>query len=357
MKKKVLLILLAVVLALSLSLFSCTTPAEEEEEEEPEVIELIYYCYALPTEPLALGGLYFCDQVEEMSDGKVQFERFTGGTLGTVTESLTLLGTGAVDVCTFPLPPFSYELPLHYNIPTPVQLESGEAAAEVGIWLAEHPEVGPLLEEELREHNIKYLAPQAGTTYGFMSRIEFSSLADMQGKKVGVHDPRGTYTEAGLVEVKVDIPDMYEALSRNLVDCVFFSVAGMVALGLYEPAVCLRTDSQYPVNSGPHFINLEVWESLPTDIQDICIDAAQAAFEYSVDTNAETQINNLQIMEDAGLTVGPLPQEDLTLLTELGLARRKATGLEIAEDQGKLEEAELIWEVAEGYLGISVTLP
>jgi TRAP-type C4-dicarboxylate transport system substrate-binding protein len=292
-----------------------------------------------------------------MSGGQVQFERFTGGTLGTVGESLTLLKTGAVDVCTFPITPFANDIPLHYCIPTPIRADSGEEAAEVGIYLAEHPETGPLLEEELREQNIKYLTPQAGTTYGFVSAIEFSSLADIEGKKVGTHDPRGTYTAAGLVEVKTDIPEMYESLSRGVVDLVFFSVAGMVALGLYEPAVCIRTDSNYPVNSGPHFVNLNVFEALPADIQEIFIDAAQAAFTYSVLLNAETEATNIQIMRNAGVDVASLLPEDQDFLTMENLSKRKEQTLEIAEAQGKLEEAELIWEVAEEYLGISVPLP
>lgn len=323
--------------------------------EPTEVIKLRYYCADAPTVPLTQCGLYFVDQIEERSEGRVEIERLTGGVLGNVSETLGLIRRGSVDLMTFIVTRFPDDFPMNNCIGTPANVGSAERGVDYTNYIYyENPETSAILEQEWTQNNVKYLRCQAGSTYGIMSTIEYSSLADLKDKKIGTHLPRGIYTEPGLVEVKVDIPDMYEALSRGLVDCVQFAVGGMVGLKLYEPGECLLVDGNFPANSGPCVANLEVWNTLPADIQEIINESALAAQQWSIDYQAEALNEIMRTIEDSGVVVGDFPDTDKKNMVELSLALQKAASLEVAEKAGKLNEGQMIWDTCEEYLGITV---
>jgi TRAP-type C4-dicarboxylate transport system substrate-binding protein len=92
---------------------------------------------------------------------------------------------------------------------------------------------------------------------------------------------------------------------------------------------------------------MDVWNGLPPDIQQLFMDAAQAAKQFSLEYDAETTISSKKLFEDAGLEVGALPEEEQEWLYREFMQIWKADNMALAEKAGKLKEAEIIWEHSE----------
>jgi TRAP-type C4-dicarboxylate transport system substrate-binding protein len=92
-KKKVFLISLAVVLALSLSIVGCAG----EQEEEEETFDLILSDHNPPTNPMAQAIVAYGQYIEDHSDGNIEVETHTGGSLFLDTELLEAVQTGGAD--------------------------------------------------------------------------------------------------------------------------------------------------------------------------------------------------------------------------------------------------------------------
>lgn len=115
MKNKVLSMLL--VLCLSVSVFSgCgksadSEPSKEAGEEkveaveevaetvpEDEVITLIFGDSELPTQPEYEGQLWFCEEVNKRTNGRVKIEYYDSNSLGTDREMILALQSGTLDI-------------------------------------------------------------------------------------------------------------------------------------------------------------------------------------------------------------------------------------------------------------------
>ena len=89
-------------------------------------------------------------------------------------------------------------------------------------------------------------------------------------------------------------------------------------------------------------MNLDTWNSLPSDIQDIFLAGEDEMYEFSLEQVELDKQAYLDLFEAAGATIGLLPIEDALVLLESRSAEREAEYLSICENAGKLAEAELI---------------
>lgn len=160
-------------------------------------------------------------------------------------------------------------------------------------------------------HNLKMVAMMSVSMEGYhlFTKEPLSEAGDLAGRKV-----RGTPTYFGVIEAlgaePVVLPgsEIYSALQTGIVEGAGWPAAGMVSMKHYEVA-SYRLRPTFGAATQPVFINLDVWNGLSSDVQDILLEAGELT---------ELQMpwigNAIQAEEDArldelGVSVETLSQE------------------------------------------------
>jgi TRAP-type C4-dicarboxylate transport system substrate-binding protein len=272
---------------------------------EPQVIKLKYSTSFFPPEPPSVFANRTLDLVEKKTNGRVKVERFMGGALGGPTEQLGLASSGAVDLISLHIDQYAQQLPLH-QITNTEQLTSGaQGVANVNAILHELKETKPLFAAEQKKNNIIILHPYCNGPTGVTARFPAKSLADLKGKKVNVIAAyqRDVFKELGWIPVNVQIPELYEALSRGVIDAIFMATAANVPLKWYEIGKVHLEIGINTIVSAPLAFNLDSWNRLPADVQKAFWDAAWETAQWSVQTTEENLKNTYKAFEDRGAKV------------------------------------------------------
>lgn len=333
----------AVVVVLLLSLFAIGCGDKEE------VIEL-RYASAFP-EAVAPSqfAIHFANYVEEKSGGRVKFKMYHAGVLGETGEMLNLISTGAIDMTLIIHPLFKEKFPLH-NFPEDVMGGMDKTMNYINRLNFEIPETSALLEAECTANNIKGLNYCALGEDGILGKTVFHTLADLKGRKIGADKEMKAYTELGLSVIGVSQPDMYEALGRGVCNVLPFPVEAVASNRWYEKADCFMYNGLY--HAGQQFtINLDTWNSLPVDIQEIFMAAARDTEAFSVEWDKRKTAEYEQVLRDNGLEVGRLSEADSKTLLALSRRIDAEDMMTIAEKAGKGEAAKLILKYAEEMTG------
>ena len=79
-----------------------TAPAEEEEEEGPSAPAGETYTFKIQTSfdaanPAHIYGAKICDAVTAMSNGRLEFQAFTGGSIVPATKEMDAIDVGTID--------------------------------------------------------------------------------------------------------------------------------------------------------------------------------------------------------------------------------------------------------------------
>lgn len=317
--------------------------------DNKEVIEL-RYASAFP-EAVAPSqfALHFANYVEEKSGGRVKFKMYHAGVLGETVEMLNLVSTGAIDMTLVIHPIFKEKLPLH-NFPEDVMGGMDKTMNYVNRLNFEIPETSALLEAEFTANNIKGLNYCALGEDGILANTTFHSLADMKGLKIGADKEMKAYSQLGLTVVSVSQPDMYEALGRGVCNILPFPVEAVASNRWYEKGKCFMYNGLY--HAGQQFVvNLDTWNRLPADIQEIFIAAAKDTEAFSVEWDKQKTTEYEQVLRNDGLEVGRFSEADSRTLMKLCRRIDAEDMLAVAQKAGKAEAAELILKYAEEMTG------
>lgn len=290
--KKIFLVLAAVVLMSALLLGSCSEP-------EPEPAQKIILREALthnPQDQIGEETIKMTERFNARVDGYV-LEAHTGGSLVAMPESLDAARTGAVEIVQFPVGVFgnadprfaSAELPFLYN-----NIEANVAALDMLL-----EDYSAVYEEKF---NQKALCIWTATSLDLLSKKPVRTMEDWDGLLVqAINPPTATTIEMlGGSAVSIPWPDAYTALDKGTVDATMVATNQMVIYNLYEVAKYVVPIYVVPT-ALVATINLDVWNSLPEDVQDILV---------------EEHMKTAQILNDIFI---PLTSELLVTLAENGI--------------------------------------
>ena len=185
-----------------------------------------------PFEPPAIYARKTIEAIEKKTNGQVKIQIFEGGALGGPHEQLGLVSSGAVDIAGLHVDQYPQALPLH-QITNTEQVCSGMKGLEnIASLIHRIPETKEMLHEEQKKNNIKIMHYYVNGPTGITSKVEAHSINDLKGKRInvitGIHRP--IYEELGWLPVNVVIPELYEALSRGVIDAIFMATAANVPL-------------------------------------------------------------------------------------------------------------------------------
>ena len=221
--------------------------------------------------------------IETRSNGRCKVELFWSDSLVPMFESMDAVRTGSAEMATFPFGPFagadarfaSSEMPLYYN----------SIEAQVEAQAALMPAYSGVFEEKFNQKAlfVRSIIPlNVGN-----SKRPIKTLDDWKGLLIQTISPTMSQfiEKLGAVGAPASPIDVYELLAKGTVDATVQSLGKYYEAKLWEVCKYL-TNAEFISASAVSTINMDVWNKLPKDIQDIIIDES---------AKAEAEINRLTV--------------------------------------------------------------
>lgn len=166
----------------------------------------------------------------------------------------------------------------------------------------------PELTKAWTEQNQKFLGGSVLDTYHLMTNFEVDTLDDLTGRKILAPGPSAAWLEGtGAVPVDGGLTTYYTQISTGVADGVLTILTGAPQYRIHEVAPYITLVGIGAQLIGGMSINLDTWNDLPEDIQQVLSDLGR---EYSRAVAAELGVrytSGLQSMQAEGAVVKELP--------------------------------------------------
>ena len=302
------------------------------------VIKLKFSSSFFPPEPPNVQAFHCLDLVEKKLKGRVEIKRFVGGTLGGPLEQLGLASTGSVDIISLHVDQYAQQLPLHQILCTEQLVGTEQGLANVTALTYDIAETKALFDAEQKRNKIKILHFFAQGDTGITTRFVPKSMADLKGKKINVMTgyQRKVFNEVGWVPVNVQVPELYESLSRGVIEGIFLTAAAVVPLKFIEIGKAQVVFGPNSMNNSPLAFNLDSWNRLPKDVQQAFIEASWETAQWSVQSTDNFIKGTYEQLEKKGARLVKISKKEsdaffgvlFKYATEEWLAKAKAAGVE-----------------------------
>jgi len=334
-------------LALLMSMFlliGVSACQKSEDKGTASIIKLKYSSGYNATEPPNVQAFHCLDLVEQKTNGKVKIERFTGGTLGNSLEQLGLVSSGAVDIIALHVDQFPQQLPLHKVLNSEQFTTADQALANVTAVTQEIPETKAILDAEQHRNNIKILYWHVQGPTGITAGFPAKSLVDLKGKKMNVITSyqRKVFNEFGIIPVNVQIPELYESLSRGVIDAIFMATAAVVPLKWYEVGKTQLVLGDNFAISQPVTLNLDTWNRLPADVQQAFIEASRETAQWSIEEDQRNIQYAYDTLKEAGVDIVQVSDEESNTFFKSLASHANEDWLENAKKCGVGDQAAVI---------------
>ncbi len=286
-------------------------------------------------------GQEFVERVEELSDGRIEFQVYEAGALASVGDMVSATDDGRIHVS------ISYGGFYVGDVPE-ADVETGLPLAWAEPWEVYDAYYNRGLKEVVAEayesrFDVKYFPAPIGMQYAISTRDPVSSLDDLRGMNLRAPGIYGEFLEElGAASVTIPADEMYSALQQGTVDGAIYDVASIIPTGAHEFLSSAILDPHVNAGAGHFLINGDIWESLPEDLQEVFREAAQyggAASANSYRASAEISVGELRA---AGVDTVSLSDEEREQALSLAMnlweevAERgdlNAKGVEIVKQQ------------------------
>ncbi|WP_227935455.1 TRAP transporter substrate-binding protein DctP [Alkalihalobacillus deserti] len=283
--------------------------------EQTDVIHLTASTYTQPGIPVTVGFDTLLDEIEERSDGRVKFERFYNGSLTGAEDTIDAVQNRVADVA-FIIPELqSGKVSLSTVATNPAIYENVWSVIKAFHTLYEEE---PAVKEQWESHGVKKIGLYAAPQYHVLSTKDVSRFEDLKGlRTLTTGRSQALLAEGlGMIPVPMVQTQAYEAMSRGTIDSMLFNFSGGVAVGVDEVVNSIWT---LPVSGLTSIIgmNLDVWESLPEDIQNI-IEEVQQDFDAKMhhELFIKSDEKSAQTYAEQGVVIHETSEEDLNKIRE-----------------------------------------
>ncbi|WP_167505755.1 TRAP transporter substrate-binding protein DctP [Desulfosediminicola flagellatus] len=258
----------------------------------------------------------FAEKVAKESNGKIQIIPYSGGELVPSSQILSAVKTGTIGMgrgmghhfTETPIGPIESGMPLSWTSPA----EAESIFMDGGL--------KTIIESEYGKHGVKYLGPIWAAPYHFLSKRPIKSLEDMRKMKIrAVGASAKMLNKLGVKTVSMPPEDIYLALTTGQIDGVLYGSAfEYKTTKYYEGARFFNTSPVLDPIVDNLVINMELWNSIPKDLQDVIQNAAdefRTGYYNWITTQDEATINEL-----FKNTSFAFPKKDMKEMTKAALS-------------------------------------
>ncbi|MCZ4354042.1 C4-dicarboxylate TRAP transporter substrate-binding protein [Roseovarius aestuarii] len=253
---------------------------------------------------------WFADEIEARTNGEVKIKIFWSEGLAKSAEALELLETGGLDMAAMSPGYFPAQLPLHVAPNSiPMKMDTVDQANTLMKRLM--AEV-PAYAEEAEENGIKALFFHHLNPYLLVSREPITSVAQMEGKKMRTwgNDMPRMVQAAGGTPVTMMLPEIYEGLSRGVVDTAPFAVDLVVNYKIHEVAKHVSEITLWEGPSWGVWISTGAWDKLTPEQRTVVEEVSAEAMERDRVAVVTAGEEARKTLKEAGVTFHEFPQAE-----------------------------------------------
>ncbi len=280
-----------------------------------EPITLTYASFVAEGDANGKAAAAFLDEIEERTGGKVTFEKFFSASLFPGTETVDAVGSGIADIGWVSTSFHPQELPIaNWMLPMGSAQEGSYPIGYLQAYAAafETFMTDESLAAEFADHNLKVLTGTSSPNFYALCNkpIDSPEVARGMRARIGGAVWEAEVASLGMTGAFTEFGEMYESLQRGVLDCVVNPPFALADAGLWEVAKYVSPEpfSAFPGNV--NVMNLDVWNSLSPEIQQIFREASLTHFEAGVTSVMEAMTRfSVEGVEEQGLIAQPMPDE------------------------------------------------
>lgn len=256
------------------------------------------------------GAKFWMSRVEELTQGKVAFNYFTSGQLGSLSDMLDLAQHQVADITYVPISSFADRLPLSGVTELPGLFVDAEHGSRAFMLLLNEY----LIEAEFINQDVMPLWGAMLPQYQVASaQGPIRTMEDFQG--VRLRTPGGILEiaadEMGALAVPMGGPEMYPAFQRGTVDATVNAFASLNSYKLNEVINAASTNTGFGSFAFTYIINLSVFEGLPADIQDAFLKAGEETSVHIAQWMDENEVKIANKFAEEGIEIYEVSDESL----------------------------------------------
>lgn len=317
MKKKFYLIFaicLGIILLSSFIVGGCakttTTPETSASPTAPSESVTLRLASSLPPVDIVVVKLQeMADRISERTDGKFIIEVHAGGTLCSMEETFGMLRTGAIDMAESPIEYQTGDDIRFGAVTLPFLVNSLEANIEF-LRLINESLFNDIIAEKFNAMPVIVMSTGIHEYCGATKTVE--TLEDWEGLLVWVANTAEADTVEALGASAVPLPffDGYPAIEKGTVDAgVGVNPTGVWNFQWYE-AIHHITVANMFATSGYVYINLDSFNALSDDFQDILLEECQRCENELQEYLTQYAEDALTELENVGVEVYYLPEAE-----------------------------------------------
>jgi TRAP-type C4-dicarboxylate transport system substrate-binding protein len=288
--------------------------------------------HTLGTEP-ADAGEWWANEVEKRTQGRVKIERYWAGSLVKPLEQLDAVKSGIIEI--------TYYMSGYHPDIAPLLVMTLFPFVNTGNLKVNLAAVDELCREnqnlaaEFKKNNVKYLYPFNSTKQYMWSKVPIQSLDDLKGLRLRTMGPFLTlFKELGSGLVNVAMPEIYDTLERGAVSATTVYLADAVTQRFTE-VVEFANITNLGDNLGcPVVMNLDFWNSLPTDLQKTINQVNLEMVEKCNEVSTKLFEKSMKVVRDAGITMHTFSPEDVQVLKEISKTKVWGPYLKKSDSKG-----------------------
>jgi len=264
------------------------------------------------------GAERFADNIKLMSNGRLDIKVYAGGELIPPLQTFDAVSHGTVEMGHGSAYYWAGKVPEAQFFST---VPFGMTARGMNAWLYDGGGLDLWRDVYKPFHVIPFPLGNTGVQMGGWFNKEINSLEDIKGLKMRIPGIGGkVFAKAGGNPVLLAGSEVYTALERNTIDATeWIGPYHDQRLGLYRAA----NHYYYPGWHEPGTVleltvNQRAWDSLPTDLQAIVANAAQAENLRMLSEMEQKNLSALaELQQREGIQILPFPKEVLAKLKTL----------------------------------------
>jgi TRAP-type transport system periplasmic protein len=308
--KKALVIILSVLMAAAILVgcLSCstakTTSTAVDTTQAAQKAVVVRLAVPSPKGDAVVNNLEnFANDFNAKAGGKYVIEIHPGESLVKFPDSLDAVRTGAVEMDLWPVDFFMSVNPNFAAASLPFVVNSVEADAAYGVAML--PTYASITTTKF---NCKPIYVHTLTGMDLISKKQINTKADWNGLLTHSISPlMGNIIQSlGGAPVSMPFSDAYQGLQKGVVEASVVSTSQMVTFKMYEVAKYLDTCYLAP-SAAVITINLDVWNKMPKDIQDLMMTCGQTASKSTNDYFIKSTKEFEKTLADNGMTVTAVP--------------------------------------------------
>lgn len=314
--KKLLSIILSLAVIVSLTACGGSPAAQPSQPQNPsapapaepaaEPITLRYASVYTQDSTFGQGMEKFKEIVEERSGGTILIDPYYDGVLGAETDMIQSQKEGGIEIA------FSGSSGIGLYIPAFQILESWYAYDSIDGVRGVFQTIFDQLDAACQENGFKLIGAFFDGNRSILSQKPATCLADMKGLKM--RSPTnamftGCIEALGAQAISMPMNDVYTSLQTGAIEACDGYFDTLYTYKWYEQAKCLILDS-HTWSPMAVTVNLDTWNSLTAEQQDLLLAAADEATNYQLSLWQDRSDQVLAEMKEAGLEVYELTDRE-----------------------------------------------